>query len=235
MKDPAVLHHLIAASVADPRREPEFLRALLTATLYLHIAGASRASGTRVIQFDRPDGIRVTPIFTTAERARVAAGGVVEVAQMAGRELLLATRGHVLMLDPNDTSCTLYPEEIEALLRGEAFIAPVEFKGGGTVVPADADPHRLQQLAQRALEPVQPVESLTLGRVGDTWLVIAGVPPAWAERSARALALALQSRQTVLGSAIDFTCFDPDQGVPGWYADADLRPFWSRTRIALSH
>jgi len=156
---------------------------------------------------------------------------------MAGRGLLLATRGHVLMLDPNDTSCTLYPEEIEALLQGEAFIAPVQFKGAGTVVPAGADPHGLQQLAQRALEPVEPVESLTLGRVGDTWLVIAGVPPAWAERSARALALALalQSRRTVLGSAIDFTCFDPDQGPPGWYADAELRPFWSRTRAALSH
>lgn len=235
MTDPDVLHRLIAASIADPRREPEFLRALLSATLYVHIAGASRASGTRVIQFDRPDGIRVTPIFTTAQRAHVAAGGVVGVAQMAGRELLLATRGHVLMLDPNDTSCTLYPEEIEALLHGTALIAPAQFKGGGTVTPAEVDPHDLQRVVRRALEPLEPVESLTLGRLGDTWLVIAGVPPAWAERSARALALALQARSTVLDSALDFTCFDPDQGVPEWYADAGLRPFWARSRATLNH
>lgn len=235
MTDPDVLHRLIAASVADPRREPEFLRALLTATLYLHIASASRESGTRVIQFNRPDGICVTPIFTTAERAQVAAGGIVGVAQMAGRELFLATRGHVLMLDPNDTGCTLYPEEIEALLQGTAFIAPAEFNGGGTVVRADAEPHGLKRLVQSALEPVKPVESLTLGRVGNTWLVIACVPAAWAERSARALALVLQARKTELDCPLDFTCFDPDRGAPGWYVDAGLRPFWSRTQTASNH
>lgn len=236
MTDPDRLQRLIDASVADPRLEPEFLRALLDARLYLHIARPRPGVATRVIQFDRPDGLRVTPVFTTADRANRAAAGVVDVGAMVGRELMIATRGHVLMLDPNDTTCTLYPEEIDALLNGTATTAPPLFEGAGTVVVADNDPHEFAATARQALEPLEPVVSLTLGRTGqDAWLVIAGVPPAWAERAARALSIALASRRVRPTATIDFTTLDPDAGTPDWYTVAGLRPFWSRPTVARPH
>jgi len=236
MTDPDPLQRLIEASVADPRREPEFLRALLDAKLYLHIARPRPGSRTRVIQFDRPDGLRVTPLFTTTDRAERAAAGVVDVGTMVGRELFVATRGHVLMIDPNDTTCTLYPEEVEALLAGNAAVAPMLFDGEGMVAIAESDPNGFGATARQALEPVEPVESLTLGRTGnDAWLVIASVPSAWAERAARALSLALGSRTVPPTVTIDFTTLDPEEGVPEWYTTAGLRPFWIRPTAARTH
>lgn len=235
MTDTEALQRLIAASVADPRREPEFLRALLTATLYLHIAGADRATGTRVIQFDRPDGIRVTPVFTTAERAHVAAGGVVGVGAMIGRELLVATRGHVLMLDPNDTSCTLYPEEIEALLTGGAMQAPSRYHDEGAIAAVDSVPTQVGPAAIAAVAPIDAIESLTLARLGgDRYLLIAGVPKVWEERAARAIALALRAHPASTGE-VNFTTFDPTSETPGWYADAGLTPFWTRNPVPALH
>lgn len=236
MTSPDSLQRLIDASVADPRREPEFLRALLDAELYLHIARPRPGLPARIIQFDRPDGVRVTPVFTTAARANLAASGVVDVAAMVGRELMIATRGHVLMLDPNDTTCTLYPEEVDALLSGHAAIAPVLFDGAGIVIVADGDPHGFEASALEALAPLEPVESLTLGRTGhDAWVVIACVPHAWAERAARALSLALRLTRVPPTATIDFTTFDPNEGTPEWYIAAGLFPFWARPTTARAH
>src|SRR3546814_10503095 len=76
------------------------------------------------MQFPLPDiGHMVLPFFSEETQARVAAGTTAKVVALTGRDLFELTRGATLMLNPNGTNCTLYPEEIAALLdRGEVAI-----------------------------------------------------------------------------------------------------------------
>lgn len=135
MTTPAPLQQLIQRSVEDPRREPEFLRALLEAELFVHLPVSDDSGRIRLICCTRPDEVTVIPVFSDADRARLAAGNAARVAVVRGRELFASAPGATWMLDPDDTSTTLYPEEIRALLEsGTATVAPAQFKGRATAL-----------------------------------------------------------------------------------------------------
>ena len=240
---PNPLQLLIEASVADPSREPEFLAELLEAPLFVHLPLIDDSGRIRLVQFTRPDGLSVIPAFSDFDRANKAAQGNVRVATVPGRDLLTASRGATLMLDPNDTSCTLYPEEIAALLDdGIALPAPVKASSGRAELgPADASYAWLGDLAVAAVEPIDPVCAVWLARRVDvplgpppTMVVILSVPPAHEERAIRALGLAFSARLRDTGLTVDATTVDPRDKQP-CPTDFGIQPYWSRTHRGKGH
>lgn len=240
---PNPLQLLIEASVADPSREPEFLAELLEAPLFVHLPLIDDSGRIRLVQFTRPDGLSVIPVFSDFDRANMAAQGNVRVATAPGRDLLAASRGATLMLDPNDTSCTLYPEEIAALLDdGVALRAPLRTSSRPTELePADVGYAWLGDLAVTAIESIEPVYAVWLARRVDvessappTLVVILAVAQAHEERAVRALGLALSARLRDSGLTVDATAVDPESGQP-CPTGLGLEPYWCRTNRGKKH
>ncbi|HTH27501.1 MAG TPA: SseB family protein [Sphingobium sp.] len=73
MTSTAELQRLISLSVADPRHEPDFLRALLTARLYVHLPLKAKSRALQLVCFTRPDGLTVIPVFTAHQASRTTA------------------------------------------------------------------------------------------------------------------------------------------------------------------
>src|SRR3546814_9982695 len=121
MLSAAELDALMRAAFADKAAEPAFFLALLEATVYAHTPRSDRQGRLRFMQFPLPDsGHMVLPFFSEETQARAAAGTTDKVVALTGRDLFDLTRGATLMLNPNGHNCTLYHEEIAALLdRGE--------------------------------------------------------------------------------------------------------------------
>lgn len=237
------LQILIEASAADPAREPEFLAELLEAPLFVHLPLIDESDRIRLVQFTRPDGLSVIPVFSDFDRANKAAQGNVRVGTVPGRDLLAASRGATLMLDPNDTSCTLYPEEIAALLDyGVALPAPVRASSDGyTLEPAESAYSWLGDLAVAAVEPLDPVYAVWLARRADTpadappsLVVIVAVASAHEERVIRALGIALAAPLDRAGLTVDATTVDPRDGGPS-PTDIGIEPHWCRTYSAQRH
>jgi hypothetical protein len=238
MTSPDELHHLIEASLRDPSKEPDFMRALLEAELYVHLPLSDDSGKVRLVCFTRPDGVSVIPVFSDHKKADVAAQGVVRIGVMRARELFAITPGATFMLDPNDTSTTLYPEEIQALLRGELpSIAPTRVDAGPIgMSPALPDDRWLGQLlvdVVRDLEPVQAVHLVqghAAGSVEPTMLVgIFAVEPALGERVARAVAVALNASPRKPRINLDLTVYDPATP-PDWVTEPELASLWRRAR-----
>lgn len=160
----ADLERIRDAALADPDLEAEFLRALLEATLYAHLPMSDDSGKLRFLMFTRSDGLTVIPVFTDVSKAQAAAGRAARVAGVSGREFLEATRGATLMLDPNDVSMTLYPEEIAVLLdSGRAAPAPVAFDGPSLeLLPAEPRDAWLLDVLETALAPVNAVHRFHL-------------------------------------------------------------------------
>lgn len=116
MITPEELALFLQQALADKTAEPAFFRALLDALVYAHTPRNDRHARLRFIQFVTPEGLTVLPFFSDEVQARAAAGTAATVVAMTGRELFGLTRGATLMLNPNETNCVLYPEEISALL-----------------------------------------------------------------------------------------------------------------------
>lgn len=233
--------------MADPRQEAAYLRALLTATLYTHLPRSDDSGRMHLVMFERPDGLSVIPVFTDLPKAHAAAGGHVRIGQVAGRELLEATRGATLMLDPNDVGMTLYPEEVAALLdEGRAAPAPVAFDGPELeLLPAHI--HRdgwLLDLLETALAPIESIQRIHLAAArpsaaegeADRLLVIVAAPPVGVERAARAIAVALERSPKIPWLPIDLTSYAPEGAAPAPIA-ASLVHAWTRElrRDARSH
>jgi hypothetical protein len=232
------LERLRALAVADPRHEAAYLRALLSATLYAHLPLSDDSGRMHLIMFQRPDGLSVIPVFTDLPKAQAAAGGHVRVAQVVGRELLEATRGATLMLDPNDLGMTLYPEEVAALLdEGRAAPAPVAFDGPAMeLLPAHV--HRdawLLDVLETALAPIESVQRFHIAAArpsetdgpADRLLVILATPKLTVERAARSIAVALEAASQIPWLPIDLTSYSPDETLPVELADG-LAVAWTR-------
>lgn len=231
------LQRLKQRALAHPTREADYLRALLDATLYAH-APLSDDSGKRhFLMFARPDGLTVIPLFTDLARAQDATGNVARVVAVRGRQMLEATRGATLMLDPNDVGMTLYPEEVAMLLdEGESAIAPVAAEGPDLELqepePADA---WLMDVIANAVEPIDGVERVHLaaarpkGSTGeaDRLLVIAAVSSAWGERASRAIATAIFKSGRPPRLAVDLATYEPGEAL-AVSMDEGLRVAWSR-------
>ena len=235
------LQVLIAASVANPALEPAFLAALLKERLFVHVPLSDDSGRIRLVQFMRPDGLSVIPVFSDFDRANLAAQGSVRVATVLGRELLEGTRGATLMLDPNDTSCTLYPEEIAALLdEGTALPAPGKASPGERELgPAGSEHEWLGEIAAAAVKHIDQVHALWLAKHVDVTpgfppilVIVLGVAPAYEERAIRALGLALSSRLPGIGVTVDATTVDLNGEAQPWPVAAGLQPYWSRINVA---
>src|SRR5688572_4963260 len=119
----AELTRLMHHALADKTAEPAFFRALLEATVYAHAPRHDRSGRLRFIQFTTPEGLTVLPFFSDPAQANAAAGSAARVVVATGRQLFALTRGATLMLNPNQVSCVLYPEEIASLLdHGEVAV-----------------------------------------------------------------------------------------------------------------
>lgn len=231
------LERLKQHALADPAREADYLRALLDATLYTHAPVSDDSGRPHFLMFTRPDGLTVIPVFTDLAPARDAARNAARVVSLPGRAILEATRGAILMLDPNEVSMTLYPEEIAALLdEGRAAVAPVAAEGSDLELqepePGDA---WLMDLVATGLQPVAEVVRVHLAAArprgsqgeADRFLVIAVVPPTLAERASRALAVALHGAGRVPRLPIDLAVYAPDEAL-GASMDGGLRASWTR-------
>lgn len=242
MTSTAELQRLISLSVADPRHEPDFLRALLTARLYVHLPLKAKSRALQLVCFTRPDGLTVIPVFTDEEKASVAAQGAVRVGQVRGWDLFMSAPGATFMLDPNDVSTTLYPEEILALLSdGSAAMAPTSIPDTPVdVSPALPEDAWIGQLVVDAVRPIEAAEAVHLvhahvaGSVEPTGLLaVVAVPHAFAERVARAVALALQTNDREPRLPVDLSSYEPAEP-PDWAATPDFPPVWVR-RPTVSH
>lgn len=240
---PNPLQTLIEASVADPSREPEFLTELLEAPLFFHLPLIDDSGRIRLVQFTRSDGLSVIPVFSDFDRAHRASQGNVRVATAPGRDLLEATRGATLMLDPNETSCTLYPEEIAALLDdGLALSAPVRAPVEEPEVgPAEAAYQWIGDLAVAAVEPIDQVHAVWLVRrvdlptgVPPTLVVVLSVASHHAERAIRALGLAFSARLRDTGLTVDATSLDPQEEIP-WPTAMGVEAHWCRNGVVGKH
>lgn len=240
MVTPKQLERLMQLAIEDKREEPAFFRALLDAIVYAHAPPSDDSRRLRLIQFVRPDGLTVLPFFTDRAKAQFAARSAARIMELTGRQLMAVTRGATLMLNPNDTNCTLYPEEIEALLAtgAVAMVEQVELDESKVWIGSpESSPawlvETLTELFQRlpSVESAYLVEMRPPGDLTRVTLVIAvGVTPAESERAARAAVTQIQPRCKGLDFAIDLTAFDPVAGLPQWLQDANVVPFYGRAK-----
>lgn len=233
----AELKRLLTEAIADPSREPAFLRALLASRLFALVPLADDAGRLRLITFVNADGLTVIPVFTEADQAYRSAGNAAQVIRVPGRELFEATRGGTLLLDPNETCTTLYPEEIRALLdEDEVAVAPVRAHADAVLTPAEAADHWIASLVASAVADIPEACAVHLAQAhppGDIALVkalvvIVGVPDALAERVARALAVAIKTSARQPRMALDLLTYDPAAERPDWLADPGLEALWLR-------
>lgn len=241
MISPGQLDQLMQLALADKAAEPAFFRALLDATVYAHTPRTDHGGRLRLIQFPLPDsGRMVLPFFSDETQARTAAGTAATVVVLTGRQLFELTRGATLMLNPNSTSCTLYPEEIAALLdHGEVAVVdqaeltephPMQFREPDPAPSWLIDPlialyARLPSVEMAFVVEFRPSDDPDPAHVG--LLIALGVPAAETERAVRATITAIQPLCRVREALLDLTAFVPD-AVPDWVRDVDLAPFYVR-------
>ena len=230
----------------DSRLEPALLQKLLAVKLYVHSPFGSRPPHLNICMFDRPDGIRVIPVFTDMEKARAASRGKVACVVVEGRELFDATRGATLMINPNDISCTLYPEEINALLEsgvvGHCQSLMVNDDEEVRIFAPSEQTTDLEDRIARILSGMHLAERAYLAEanwVSRTpslaWMLIVVAPRLHAERISRAIAAELQSGPP-LGRVLDLYCLAEQDERPRWFAEIALKPIYDRkeTRVVQS-
>lgn len=239
MKSSGCLDEIIERAIADSTLEPLFLRTLLKAELYVHLPLSDDSGRARLLQFTRPDGLTVIPIFSSLDKAERAASGAVRVGRLTGRNLLEATRGATLMLNPNDTNTTLYPEEIQALLdEGLASVSPRfdEEQQPLEVAPCAAEDDWLGNLIIEAIDPIQSALTLYLfsARLPDLTdrhrrlLAVLVVPANQSERAARAIGVAIEAGRRPPGCTVDLITLTPTEPLPEWLIAAGVAPKWKR-------
>jgi hypothetical protein len=248
------LERLMARAIQDPQEESEFFRALLKATVYAHTSPTDRldvhADRIRFVQFPRPDnGHLVLPFFTDEKKARFAAGSAVRILAFKGRHLLELTRGATLMLNPNDTRCVLYPEEVDALLR-TGFIArvekiTVEEETAPLVGPSMSTPP--SWLIDALITAFAKFPFIQLAYIAGIYkrveepqqigfLIALCGDKQYAERAIHAATVVLQPLcEQHDGPAVDMTHFDVAGEVPEWVSKFSLKPFYDRAWGARLH
>jgi hypothetical protein len=231
---------LMQQAQADPTAFPMFLRALLEATVYVHAPSSDDHPRLRLLQFERPDGITVLPFFSEWTQAYAAAGQGVRVLRFIGREFMEFTRGATLMLNPNDVSCTLFPEEVSALLDRDA-VADLErgevAKGNEPQVSISSDD--LAWLTNRVASVLTGLPDARAAYLLDARfpqspdhlvrLIAISVSRAHSERAARAVIVAIQKECERRRCSVDLTTFDPGSTPPAWIEGLAVDPFYQRS------
>lgn len=237
MTTEAELKRLMRNAIADPSCEPEMLRALLGAPIYVLLPLSDDSGRVRLITYTRPDGMPFIPFFSDVARASASAQGAAKVARVSGRELFEAARGATLMLDPNDTSLTLYPEEVIALLRGGLNV-PVPIRAnsvGVEIVPVGPEAGQVVAFLRAALELLPDVTAIHVARrhlsespEATAYVAVVAVPDVHAERVARSLSVEAERSGQRPNVSLDLVTYDPVQGRPNWLAGAAFDPVWQR-------
>ena len=114
---PEELARLMTLSAANSAHEGDFLRAWLDADVFALVPLSDDHPRQRLIMFRRPDGTLFVPLFCDVEKALACSQGAYRLFPGSGRFLLSLSFGAVVIINPNDEHCTLYPEEVGALLR----------------------------------------------------------------------------------------------------------------------
>ena len=233
------LDRLIEAAAKDPSREPELFQALLGATMYAHSPIGDKSERLRLVMFKSPDdGSYVVPVFTDRVKADFAARGKVRLVEGTGREMLEIIHGAAVMINPNDVRCTLYPEEISALLAN-GTIAPIwkdeVREGEARYFKLAKVPSTLAKAMKKALPDIRGVELAYV--VGLKWqaadrpdslLIVLGGHPDRADREVRAFAMALHRTFQELDKAVEMIHFDGRHAKPEWIRRLKLMPVYRR-------
>ncbi len=228
------------ASVKDAREEPAFFRALLDAPLYVHAPKIEPSGKHQFVMFKSPDdGQYVIPVFTDKAKAGWAARGNVRVLELRGRDLFDQARGVALMLNPNDTRCTLYPREIERLLHDGEIVAVqkwrVDGEGDQRIYKLDRVPKALVRGLRSALPAIRDIEVAYLAGLKwvkstqpDSLLIMLGGVEKVADRSVRTLGTVLYDVFEHLDQPIDVGHFDSREGPPAWADKLGIPPVYRR-------
>lgn len=234
------LHRLLERAMADGQDEPAFFRALLEATVYAHVPLSYQNAHLQFMQFKRPDdGLLVLPFFTDEVAAGDAAQSVARVVAMTGRQLMEATQGATLVLNPMGRHCTLYPEEIEGLLSSgiTAVINDVEVQeetaplvGQPEATPAWLVDTVTTTLAKLPFVSVAYLAGLRKSEAASEsgLLIVLGGESPHAERAVRAVTAAIQALCQQHRQSVDLAHFDARAEVPRWIADIKLEPFYRK-------
>lgn len=237
------LDGLINAAAEDPSREPELFRALLGATMYAHTPISDKSERVRLVMFKSPDdGSYVIPVFTDKAKAEFAARGNVRLVEATGMEMLQATHGATVMINPNDVRCTLYPEEIAELLAN-GTIVPIQkdyFEEGQTrCFKLRKVPPALVKAMKKALPRIDGVEVAYVAGLRwqeanrqDSLMIALGGRSDREDRETRATATALQRVIQQLNQAVDIVHFDSSEAKPAWINHLGLKPVYRRRLTA---
>lgn len=207
--------------------EPAFFRCLLDAMVYTHAPVSDDHPGLRLLQFQHPDGFHAVPFFTSIEKARPPKGIAAKIVPLRGRQFLELTHGAAVMLNPNDSGCVLYPEEVSALLKSGTIARVEKFdleaETPFLVMEAAEPPAWLVPALITLYEGLPFVEVAYLLNVAPSehpeqraFLIAIGVAREYAERAARASITMLQSAAAKADMPLDLTSFDPDQDLPDY-------------------
>lgn len=239
------LDDLLAASIENPEMEAVYFRALLDADVYVHAPAQAMGPNLKLVTFVSPEGIRVIPVFTDRAKADFASSRLVRIVKLTGRQLFEATPGATFMLNPNDRRCTLYPEEIQALL---AYGTVARFSTEQlrqdlqvAVSSATAPPAGLESIARRVLATFPGVHRAYLcefrqdTNLDNPWLVIAVVGQALdEERVGRAMATAIQTGSGKVEATVDLIFIKEQEAAPAWLAEGKFNPFYEAPNCTLS-
>ena len=244
MRSGASLDELFEQAAASHQAEVDFFRALLVEQVYVHVPKPGRARDGQLVSFRHPDGFDAVPIFTSIERARMAAGALVHVASARGKKILQGAPTATYMINPRDGGPVLYPEEVRALVES-GFIAEVST----SQLPANREveikriaiPDGLELCLLTYFEKNPDVERVGVAQLfvnGEDVpriVVALGVPPVIAERAARALCLLVQQQDLFeFDMPIDVATFDSTQALSDPWSDPDIT-WLDRTQVMAKH
>lgn len=123
------LEHLLQSAAADPAARPDFYRALLASDVFVigrtdqdapANAPFTNPAGSQlhIVNFNRPDGSRYIPFFTSIDALRKALDGEHGYISLPCKSLFELTKGTILVLNPGSKYGKAFlPNEIEALLE----------------------------------------------------------------------------------------------------------------------
>lgn len=237
----ATLNRLLTRAAEDNHQEPAFFRALLDAKVYAHVPITDPVSRRlRFIQFNHPEtGQLILPFFTDEAKARAAVGTSARVISLRGRVFLEATLGATLMLNPNDEHGTLYPEEIEALLRTGrmARFAKVSATEGSEslIGPPTPAPAWLMDILTTTLAGLSFVELAYMasmhapdGKGASNTLLALGTEEGLGERAIHAIITAAQPACREHQFALDIMHFVEPRQRPSWVDAFRLAPIYEK-------
>lgn len=222
------LDQLISKAIDDPSKEPELFARLLNATLFVHAPKKTTGAKLSVVKFKTPQGILAIPVFTDREKAEFAGRGNVRILPVQGRLLLSATPGETVVINPNDSWCILYPEEIQAILKGQALgrnPGSIEMPKGLKLRSAkNPEPAFLEILVvslgsvEHALDAWLTEATDVTGQSASGYVVVVAAESPHHERIARSLTLALVEFGRSLERTVDITFVEPGDVHNAWLA-----------------